>query len=365
MTKAIKKNLNSYYKLTKVLNRIPNGFPTTEDDTHIRLLQWIFEPDEADLASKMKLSGETIEKMSKRLKIPEDELAAKLKIMREKGQIHIRKSKGEKKYGLLPFVVGIYEEQVHRMDSEFAHIFEEYVQKTRGEILFSSTPPIQRIVPVNKVIKTELEIHPYEKAENMVREARSWGIRECICKKQKDFLGETCSYPTEVCMVFSSRKNAYENDNRTKSITMERALEILQETEEAGLIHTSMNVQDSHKYICNCCTCCCGILRGLTEWEQPHAFVRSDYVIDVEEESCIGCGECIDRCQFDALEIIDGKCTVNAKCIGCGVCAIVCLKNSLSLIPRDIADKEKPPKNLIKWMLKRAFSRKINIFKLI
>ena len=365
MTKAFTKRRDAYHKLTKTLNRIPNGFPTTKDGTHIRVLQWIFEPDEAELASKMKLSGETIEKMSKRLKIPEDELAAKLKIMREKGQILIRRSKGKEKYGLLPFVIGIYEEQIHRMDSEFAHLFEEYVQKTRGDILFTSNPPIQRVVPVNKVIKTELEIHPYDKAENMVRQAKSWGIRECICKKQKDFLGEPCTYPIEVCMTFSSRKNAYENSSKTKPITMERALEILKETEEAGLIHTSMNVQEGHKYICNCCTCCCGILRAVTEWDRPRAMVKSDYEISVDEESCIGCGKCIERCQFNALEIIDGKCTVNDKCIGCGVCALVCPEEALSLIHRDSSEIEEPPKNLIKWMLKRAFSRRVNLLKLI
>ena len=64
--KASTKRRDPYHKLSKVLNRIPNGFPMTKDGTHIRLLQWIFEPEEAELASKMKLSGETIEKISKR-----------------------------------------------------------------------------------------------------------------------------------------------------------------------------------------------------------------------------------------------------------------------------------------------------------
>jgi NAD-dependent dihydropyrimidine dehydrogenase PreA subunit len=366
LTKAVKKTYDPYHELSKTLNRIPNGFAPTEDGTHLKLLQWIFEPDEAELASKLKLSGETVEKMSKRLKIPLEKLKEKLKVMKEKGQIHIRRSKGQRKYGLLPFVVGIYEEQIHRMDPKFAQLFEDYVQKTQGKILFSSTPSIQRVVPVNRVIKTELEIHTLNEAENMVRAARSWGIRDCICKLQQEMIGDyCCDFPSNVCMTFSSRENAYVNSIRTKPITMERSLEILKEAEEAGLIHTSMNIDIGHKYICNCATCHCGVLRGLTEFNQPHAFVKSEYEISINEEDCIGCGKCISRCQFNALEIVDKKCVANNKCVGCGVCAIVCSKDALSLIPRNVTEISPRPKNLLRWMFKRAFSRKVNLFKLL
>lgn len=253
----------AYVKLSKALNRIPIGFPEIEDRSHLRILEWIFEPDEAELASKMKLIGETVEKMSKRLKIPFNDLRAKLEIMEEKGQILARNTKKGKKYGIYPFVVGIYEDQIHRMDEEFAQLFKEYIQKSKRDIIFTNKPPIQRIVPVNRVIKTELEIHPYNQAEQMIRSARSWGLRECICKKQKGLIGEPCNYQTSVCLVSSKRENAYKDSPQTETITIERSLEILREAEEAGLVHSSMNIKEGHSYICNCCTCCCGVLRGV------------------------------------------------------------------------------------------------------
>ena len=366
MTKSIKRNGTPYEKLTEVFNTIPNGFPTVEDGTHLRVLEWIYDPDEAELTSKLKLSGETVEKMSKRLKIPEVELEERLEIMESKGQIRVSKSPdGEKIYGLLPFVIGVYEEQVHRMDPEFAKIFEDYIQKTKGEILFSKKPAIQRVIPVNKVIKTELEIHPYSKAEEMILNSKSWGIRDCICKMQQEMIGDPCKYPDKVCMVFSKRENRYEGSYQTTPITKEEALKILREAEEAGLIHTSMNVESGHNYICNCCTCCCGVLRGYVEWGQPHAFVKSDYVIKIDEDLCIGCGKCIDRCQFSVLSIVDNKCVANDNCIGCGVCALVCPTEALNLVDRKPNEVKKPPKNLIKWMLKRAFNRRTNILKIL
>ncbi len=42
------------------------------------------------------------------------------------------------------------------------------------------------------------------------------------------------------------------------------------------------------------------------------------------EEYCIGCGRCKDRCQGNAIDIVDGKAVINKNCILCGYCASVC-----------------------------------------
>ena len=52
-------SINPYEELARVLDTIPNGYPAVEDGTHIKILEWIFTPEEAELASKLKLSGET------------------------------------------------------------------------------------------------------------------------------------------------------------------------------------------------------------------------------------------------------------------------------------------------------------------
>ena len=363
MASATKAQIDPYEKLSQTLNTIPNGFMMLEDGTHLKMLEWIYEPWEADLASKLKLAGESIRRMARRLRIPRKDLAMKLSIMEKNGQLHVMKKRRGKKYGLLPFVIGLYEEQLHRMDSEFAQLFETYVQKTRGEILFTSEPAIQRVIPVNSVIKTDLKIHTYNQAETLIRQAKSWGIRDCICRKQQELLDNRCDYPMSICISFSSKKNAYEDNHITKPISKNRAIELLYEAEEAGLVHTSMNIEKGQSYICNCCTCCCGILQGLVKYDQPYAFVKSDYVLSVTEESCTGCGKCIDRCQFNVLSITDKKCHVDDNCIGCGVCALVCSKEAMFLEPRNKKDISKPPRNIVFWMIKRAFKRRVNPIK--
>ncbi|MFX1548428.1 MAG: 4Fe-4S binding protein [Promethearchaeota archaeon] len=352
--------LDTYERLAETLNKIPNGFAKTEDETHLKVLQWIYTPDEADIASKMKLIPETVEEFSLRVNLPIEGLSKKLENMAKKGQINAIDTRNGRRYGIMPFVVGIYEEQLERMDPEFAQLIEEYFQKAESNNLFDTKPSIFRVIPINQVINPELTIHTYEEAEDIINEARSWGIRECICKKQKSLLGKPCKYPTTVCLTFSRRENAYNDESLSKPVTKERALEILQDAEEAGLVHCTMNIQSGHYYICNCCTCCCGVLRSLTERNQPHAFVKANFIMSVDEELCTGCASCVDRCQFDALDVTEEICEVDhQRCIGCGVCAIICPEEALSLITRHPLEPE-PPRTFKDWMNQKAISRHVD-----
>jgi ferredoxin len=343
------------------LNTIPNGFNLTDDGTHLRVLQWIFTPEEAELTSRLKLSGETIEVMSERLEIPPNELTKTLDNMVNKGQIRrFVTFSGNVRYALMPFVVGIYEDQLERMDKEFAEIMEEYFEKTGYSELFGTQPPVHRIIPVNKAITPELSIFPYDTAENLLENAQSWGVRECICKKHQELLGEKCQYSKNVCLTFSSLPDAYVESDVTKSLTKQEAIELLKQAEEEGLVHNSMNVQQGHDYICNCCGCCCGVIRGLTERDQPAAFVKSNYHIHIDKELCIACGDCEDRCQFGALEV-EETCEVDLKkCVGCGVCVLTCEDEALILVERADTDKVTPPEDLKSWMMKKALSRRVD-----
>ncbi len=357
----MKGSVNSYEKLAKVLDTIPNAFPAMEDGTHLRVLEWIFTPEEAELASKLKMKGETAEEIASRLNLDKKEVEDLLETMDSKGQIAAYHSKEGRKYALLQWVVGIYEEQLFRMDEEFAKLIEDYFTKAKLGGLMGTKPPVHRVVPVNKVIKTEIEVHPYEEVEKSIEGAKSWGVRDCICKVQKELIGEKCNYSKTVCLVFAPVENYFQNDKNTKPITKEESLRLLRHAEDVGLVHTTRNTQDVINYICNCCSCCCGILRGLIEFKQPHAFAKANYVMTVDEELCIGCEACLERCQFNALEIIDGICQVNDRCVGCGVCALVCLEDALQLVKRKTDQFEEYPTTRKEWIEQKAKARNIDL----
>ena len=354
---------NPYEELARVLDTIPNGYPAVEDGTHIKILEWIFTPEEADLTSKLKLSGETAEEIAQRLDRPIDELESLLDTMLTKGQINswMSKSAGARKYGLMPFVVGIYEEQVNRMDEELAKLLADYMHRTKQKMT-AMEPVIFQVLPVNKSISTELEIHPYQKAEHLIESASSWGVRECICKKQKELIGEPCSYPTTVCLAFVPKvENYFDGSEVTKPITKEESLRLLKEAEDAGLIHCTYNVKAGTTYICNCCSCCCGVIGNLGEYERPRDLIKTDFIMKVDSEFCTACGTCLDRCQFGALSIPDDVLVIDRdRCIGCGVCAIVCPESALGIVKTETSEKPPTPENQMDWMTQRAMSRGVD-----
>ena len=311
----------------------------------------------------MKLRGETLDELADRLDIPKADLEKLLSVMISKGQIDswISKSASCRKYALLPFAVGIYEEQLNRMDSEFAHLIEIYFSQAFRKVT-ATEPVIFKVIPVNQSIKAELAVYPYEQAEYLLETAASWGVRECICKKQKALVGEPCSYPSTVCLIFAKNaQHAFDHDELTKTISKDEALDLLKGAEEAGLIHCSFNTKTSHNYICNCCTCCCGVIGGVNNLNRPREFVKTDFVMSVDSELCSGCGTCIERCQFGALSLSEDISVVDEqRCIGCGVCAVTCPEKALELKRKEFPEKPEPPENIMDWMTQRAINRDVD-----
>jgi len=49
---------------------------------------------------------------------------------------------------------------------------------------------------------------------------------------------------------------------------------------------------------------------------------------------CLGFGDCVRACQFDAIHVVDGLATVDYEsCVGCGACAKACPRNIISITP--------------------------------
>lgn len=352
--------MNDFYEiLANELDRIPNGFPRTESGVELKLLAKLFSPEDAALASSLSMEPKSLAEIAAQNGLSETETKPRLIGMVKKGLIDIKREEGRGfLFHLIPFVVGFYERQNAKIDKEFAELFEAYYHERFHQTMLTE-PSVHRIIPLEKAIPVDIDVMPYEKASTYLDQAQSWGVLDCICRVQKRLIGQGCEHTVENCLVFSPKPGAFDRSDDIKSLSKEEALGILEEADREGLVHSINNAQTEVYYVCNCCTCSCGVLRGMVEYGSENSIARSDFYALVEEEQCTGCEACIDRCQFQAMAMTDGVCTVDTnKCYGCGLCISACDTEALSMVQKDAAEITAPPVDDAAWRVQRSAFRK-------
>lgn len=346
-----------YKELREQLDQYSCGFPTTESGVELKILQKLFTEEEAKMFLSLSLKVETPEGVAQRLGRDRGPVASMLHQMGEKG-IVFRLHKGEAvKYAAAPFVLGIYEFQLGRMDSEMAGLYEQYFEEA---FLTSTTTvdPLMRSIPVNRSLDVSHPVATYEDSRAIVKSKKLIALAKCLCRVQQGLLDKSCDKPVEVCLLFESWGQHYIDMGMARKITVEEALKVLDESEEAGLVTQPANDQNPGG-LCNCCGECCAILRGLNKLPRPAEAVISNYFAVVEPELCTGCETCLERCQMGAIALNDGGVAeINLdRCIGCGLCVTTCPDEALHLEIKAQDQRRKPPETGREAMIMMAQKR--------
>ena len=342
-----------YERLAEALDRLPNGFPRTPANTEIAILQKIFSPEEAALAGQLGGALEPVARIAERVGLSVGEARTKLMAMVRRGLIWFDRGEGEAYFRLAPFVVGIYEAQMENMDHEFAHLVERYMADGGARGIMGLQPALHRVIPTQGSVKSEW-ILPYDDVRAILLAAKSFAVRDCICRVQQDYIGRRCDFPAKVCLSFSSVERPAGPDD----VSQAEALVILEQTEEIGLVHTVSNIMQGVGYICNCCGCCCGILRGITDWSIANSVAYANYYAVIDADACQGCGTCIERCQVHAISE-QGRVAVveRERCIGCGLCVSGCPDGVPRLQRKPEAEIVHPPADFAAWEHERLRNR--------
>ena len=329
-----------YIKLREHLDSFPLGFPETSTGVEIKILKKLFSEEEARIAIFLTPIPDTASRIARRAKMDKNEMAKKLELMAKKGLIFRVKRDGKTLYNSAPFMIGLYEYSVKKIDEDLAKLFKDYYDLAYMNELAASNVPGFKVLPIEETIETNTVLYPYHKLEESIKNARKISVTECICRKESRLTGEGCDYPIETCLSFGVAAEYYIENGIGREITAEEAIKILKDADEAGLIHAGANSKHLSN-ICNCCPCCCASMKGITKKGlDKHRFLNAMFESIIDQEKCIACGNCIERCPVEAITLEDFAMVDRDQCLGCGLCASVCPEEAITIQLRK--DGEEP-----------------------
>ncbi len=334
-----------YRRLQQHLDRMPVGFPATQSGVEIRILKYLFTPEEAEIALALSAIPEPAAATHKRVKSGTsiEDLTRDLDRMFAKGAIQRVKNHGVPHYGKLPFALGIYERQVNRLTPEFERDARQYMLEAFSDAFHSTKTTQMRVVPVNQTVAVERSVATYDDIRNYVRSVEGPFARlNCICRQGRDLVGEKCKQTDtrDNCLMIGMAATFTVENSGARFISREEMLEMLDLADRDGLVLQPENTQRP-LFICCCCNCCCGVLTMARRFPRPADYFSSNFYAKVDEEACQNCGTCETRCQLDAIHT-NAKTEVDlARCIGCGLCVSTCPSDAMHLAPKE-AQKTPP-----------------------
>jgi ferredoxin len=346
-------------------------FPVSE--TAVAVIRNVVGENEAELdliGAFEEKPSQTLDQLVKARGVPGKDLETLASSLARKGLIFNQpNSAGVMVYRILPLMlVGLMEYKFmgelsgSREEKELALLFEKLLSELRDRIqgnydslqpLFRQAPATDRTVPVRiagdgsptRVLKVDRKLGEYEETvlpsqsvEEIIAKFDDIAVGYCFCRQRRSLLGEPCSTnaPTLNCFTFGKSARHTAAQGFARMVSREEALRIMQEAEEAGLVHKAFHPhsrEDSPETsICNCCKDCCDTLELWRSGTLP--LINSTYHLAViDPEACSGCGICVERCPTDAISQNGDGTAIRDEdaCFGCGVCARFCPEGAIAL----------------------------------
>ena len=350
-----------YEKLRERLDDLATGYPTTNTGVENRILRRLFTEEEAEFFLQLSPLLVTPEEVAKRLDRDPEETADLMEGMAKKGLLFRQRKDQTVRYGAVPYVVGIFEFQVNSLDRELALDMNEYFETAFGKTIQSFKTPVMRTIPINHEMAVKWPVAPYEDVLEILHNQKTIAIAPCICRTWMGLADKGCDKPLETCFMFGSHAHYYVENGMGRYISKEEAHEIAKRNEEVGLVMQPFNSQKAGG-MCSCCGDCCGMLRSLKKQPVPASAVQSNYFAEVDAEECAACEICLDRCQMEAISIVDDIAVINLdRCIGCGLCVTTCSTDALRLVKKADAHQYQPPKSGAETYIRIAMERGKNL----
>lgn len=182
------------------------------------------------------------------------------------------------------------------------------------------------------------QVIPSEEAKLAIGIAGQISLLPCVCRFANS--GEK----HHLCMLFMHIPDdlygarRFDRIRDVEPLTIEEAQFRIDDFANKGYVQTIWTFINPHiGSLCNCDHPYCTPLR-VRKNTGIRALLKAEYVAVINEDSCKGCKQCIEKCQFGALSFSTVENIVkidHLSCFGCGVCRTACNNNAISLVPRE------------------------------
>lgn len=222
-------------------------------------------------------------------------------------------------YLLPPYTPGIFEfllinEKFCLAHPEIAYAFQQHA--TTSQIHHAPNTPmgagIMRVIPVESAIPADSVAIDNESCNKYIEDNEGhMSVTPCQCRRVRRLMGEGSGDLDEgYCLFMGHVADMFNNTGKGRPVTVAEAKELIRKCDERGCVHQITTLHQGETFaICNCMPESCLAL-GLTQYYNTPGTSRSNYVAEIDQDKCVACGQCTDRCANNAIQMGQKLCSV-------------------------------------------------------
>jgi Na+-translocating ferredoxin:NAD+ oxidoreductase subunit B len=332
-----------YRQLLEVMKGRGGRWAGMDIPEFFRMVEELFTPEEAAVNNALPKEPTTAKDLAVVMRRDEGEIEKILESMADKGLCAALRFGGTQFYQSVPFAPGILEFQFMRRgsserDKKLARLIHDYktaYEEKKGSLKI--TFPALRVIPVSRTIAAGNTVHTYDQVQTYIDKYDQIAVSYCYCRNEARLLGkDTHGAPLETCMTFGLGAQFAVERLGARNLNKQEARELLNQAEEAGLVHSSINTTEDITFLCNCDRWNCIVIQDALKQPRPALAFNSRFQPRVDPKLCVACLTCIGRCPTSARSMEEGgspKVDLD-RCIGCAVCATGCPSGAIAMESR-------------------------------
>lgn len=334
------------------------------DNLHVRctwndelkaLVKTLFTEDEADVFIHLPYMFSDASRIHRITGMPEKRLQELLDSLCNKGLVMDVWVRDRYYYMPSPMIVGVFEFTMMRTGkdarpAEWGPLFYRLLENK--ESFYDANMGAGQMMSPARVYLHDESVLPeeytrildYESVTYIVDKASKYSLGICSCRHEKLHAGaKKCDLPLETCSSFGWAADYLIRHNMAREVTRAEMKDNLALSREKGLVFCGDNVRRNVTFICQCCSCCCNLLRGVHTHGYSNTIVTSSFIANVDEVLCTGCAKCQKACPVNAIDLQEKQASAKPRkravvkenlCLGCGVCTMQCAKKAIRMEKR-------------------------------